>query len=76
MPRALRLVGIVAAPSALGGCGGDERVGDAMAYLPREAPLVATVSTDLDGDQLRQIDAKLRRLGKGVMHALDTYSIA
>ena len=63
VPRALRLALIAATAALLGGCGEDERIGDALAYLPREAPLVATVSTDLEGDQLTQLDAKLRRLG-------------
>lgn len=38
---------------------------EALRYLPSDSPVVATLDTDLAGEELRGLDAKLLRLGAG-----------
>lgn len=62
----LALLLVAAAVSLLVGCGGGADGGDspldnALGYLPRDAPLVVSIGTDLDGDQAQAIGEILDR---------------
>jgi hypothetical protein len=52
---------------AVAGCGGDEGGGsggsldDSLGYLPKNAPVVVTADTDLDGEQYKNLDAMLKK---------------
>lgn len=61
MRRALAL--LVPVALALAGCGQDGAPagGDGLGYVPRDTPLVAVVSTDLDSDDWRALDGRVVR---------------
>ena len=61
--RLLAILAAIAATLAISACGGDESgaADDALSFMPSDAPVVATVDTDPDGDQWKQVD---RLLGK------------
>src|SRR3712207_2875652 len=58
----LLLVALVAA-----GCGGDDggpsaaSLDDSLGYLPKDAPLVLVLDTDLEGEQYKNLDAILQK---------------
>jgi len=57
---------VVAAALALSSCGGgasNSPLDDALGYLPADAPLAVAVSTDLDSQPYRDLDAALQRFG-------------
>ncbi len=69
-PTALA-IGAVCAALAIAGCGGgdDPAAGSAtdkaLAYLPADAPFVASIGTDLEGSQVKGIEAILDRFPFG-----------
>jgi hypothetical protein len=65
-PRIAALAATAAAALALGvaGCGENDAssaLDDALGYLPKDAPVVAAVETDPDGEQLQQVDELISR---------------
>jgi hypothetical protein len=57
-PTALLLVALLALVAGCGGndSGGGSSLGDQFGYLPKDAAIVATIETDVQGDQYRNLD--------------------
>ena len=60
---------VIVALLAVAGCGGDGDVGSGeelkvLSYFPPDATAAAVVSTDVDGDQFRNLDRLVRRQGE------------
>jgi hypothetical protein len=71
-PRRLTALFLVALAALVAGCGGGDDggaaagdLGDSLGYFPKTAPLVATVDTDVDGAQYKNIDKLLSRFPFG-----------
>jgi hypothetical protein len=59
---------LVAAGLALSACGGDEPpspLDQALSYLPADAPLAVTLSTDIEGEQYQQVGDLIERFPAG-----------
>ena len=73
MRRAAVLLALVALCAAFAGCGGhsDETVtplDDAVGYFAKDAPFVAAIETHPDSDQVKQLQALVRRVpGAGIL---------
>jgi hypothetical protein len=66
MSRRLSALLIVALFALVAGCGGGDKgssssLDDKLGYLPKDAPLVAVVNTDVDGEQYRNLDRLLSK---------------
>jgi Protein of unknown function (DUF3352) len=64
-PLAVLSVFACLAVVALAACGGDDEetspLGNALSYLPKEAPFTVAIDTNLDGDQYKAVDSILGR---------------
>ena len=63
---------LIALLALVAGCGGGDDdggskapLGDSLAYFPKNAPLVGTFDTDVDGDQYKNLDKLLSRFPFG-----------
>jgi hypothetical protein len=71
-PRRLTTLLLIALLALVAGCGGGDDdggakgdLGDSLGYLPKNAPLVATFDTDVDGDQYKNLDKLLSKFPFG-----------
>lgn len=58
----MTFVAVLAAAVVAAGCGGSgtgDATDDALSFMPKEAPVVATVDTDPDGEQIKQANELL-----------------
>ena len=68
MRRNRALLAAPLASLALTGCGGDDAgnpLDKALGYLPEDAPFVAAIDTDLEGDQFKAVDSILDKFPFG-----------
>lgn len=66
--RKITALGATCAALAIAGCGGgssdsgDSALDNALGYLPEDAPLVVSIQTDVEGDQIKAVEKLVKKL--------------